>query len=151
MPFLEKLVLLHPFFESGKLRAEAEISPFTFHLSPYLVPWCNGSTSDFGSACPGSNPGGTTFLFSLPLGLGTAKVESNTSLLEYCRNAAVLTKSDLLDFCPSGQGESRPAHAPQIRKNSYNSPFIFLILHSSFFIIISPPTPIDFIEIFDRF
>ena len=26
----------------------------------YIVPWCNGSTTDFGSVCPGSNPGGTT-------------------------------------------------------------------------------------------
>ena len=24
-----------------------------------IVPWCNGSTADFGSACPGSNPSGT--------------------------------------------------------------------------------------------
>ena len=23
-------------------------------------PWCNGSTTDFGSVCPGSNPGGST-------------------------------------------------------------------------------------------
>lgn len=29
-----------------------------------IVPWCNGSTSDFGSLCIGSNPVGTTiFLF----------------------------------------------------------------------------------------
>ena len=26
-----------------------------------LVPWCNGSTADFGSACPSSNLGGTAF------------------------------------------------------------------------------------------
>ena len=25
-----------------------------------LDPWCNGSTADFGSAGPGSNPGGST-------------------------------------------------------------------------------------------
>ena len=25
-----------------------------------IVPWCNGSTPDFGSVCPGSSPGGTT-------------------------------------------------------------------------------------------
>ncbi len=25
-----------------------------------LVPWCNGSTTDFGSVSLGSNPGGTT-------------------------------------------------------------------------------------------
>lgn len=25
-----------------------------------IVPWCNGSTTDFGSVCLGSNPGGTT-------------------------------------------------------------------------------------------
>ena len=27
-----------------------------------IVPWCNGSTSDFGSVSPGSNPSGTTIL-----------------------------------------------------------------------------------------
>lgn len=27
--------------------------------SAALVPWCNGSTRDFDSLCPGSNPGGT--------------------------------------------------------------------------------------------
>lgn len=26
-----------------------------------FVPWCNGSTAVFGTACLGSNPGGTTF------------------------------------------------------------------------------------------
>lgn len=26
----------------------------------FIVPWCNGSTTDFGSVRPGSNPGGTT-------------------------------------------------------------------------------------------
>ncbi len=25
-----------------------------------IVRWCNGSTADFGSACPGSNPSRTT-------------------------------------------------------------------------------------------
>lgn len=25
-----------------------------------IVRWCNGSTTDFGSVCPGSNPGRTT-------------------------------------------------------------------------------------------
>lgn len=25
-----------------------------------IVPWCKGSTTDFDSVCPGSNPGGTT-------------------------------------------------------------------------------------------
>lgn len=25
-----------------------------------IVPWCNGSTTDFGSVCSGSNPDGTT-------------------------------------------------------------------------------------------
>lgn len=25
-----------------------------------IDPWCNGSTADFGSACLGSNPGGST-------------------------------------------------------------------------------------------
>jgi hypothetical protein len=28
-----------------------------------LVPWCNGSTTDFDSVCLGSNPDGTTQLF----------------------------------------------------------------------------------------
>lgn len=33
---------------------------FYYFCTPQLtVPWCNGSTADFGSACPGSNPGGT--------------------------------------------------------------------------------------------
>ena len=31
-----------------------------FHEALRIVPWCNGSTSDFGSASPGSNPSGTT-------------------------------------------------------------------------------------------
>ncbi len=26
----------------------------------FTDPWCNGSTTDFGSVCPGSNPGGST-------------------------------------------------------------------------------------------
>jgi hypothetical protein len=31
------------------------------HPNPHpIVPWCNGSTRDFGSLGPGSNPGGTT-------------------------------------------------------------------------------------------
>ena len=25
-----------------------------------IGPWCNGSTTDFDSVCPGSNPGGPT-------------------------------------------------------------------------------------------
>ena len=30
-------------------------------MQPFFdVPWCNGSTPDFGSVCPGSSPGGTT-------------------------------------------------------------------------------------------
>jgi len=30
---------------------------FYYFCTPQLtVPWCNGSTADFGSACPGSNP-----------------------------------------------------------------------------------------------
>jgi hypothetical protein len=29
--------------------------------------WCNGSTADFGSACPGSNPGRSTTVKQKPL------------------------------------------------------------------------------------
>ena len=32
---------------------------FCTTLIKHIVPWCNGSTADFGSACPGSSPGGT--------------------------------------------------------------------------------------------
>jgi hypothetical protein len=32
---------------------------FIVYLHLNFVPWCNGSTVDFGSACLGSNPGGT--------------------------------------------------------------------------------------------
>ena len=32
-----------------------------------FVPWCNGSTPDFGSVSLGSNPGGTTDLKTNPL------------------------------------------------------------------------------------
>ena len=31
-----------------------------FQLKPPIVSWCNGSTTDFGSVCLGSNPGETT-------------------------------------------------------------------------------------------
>ena len=34
------------------------------------VPWCNGSTADFGSAGSGSSPGGTTFLTTDLLQIG---------------------------------------------------------------------------------
>lgn len=33
----------------------------TFTFAPDFVPWCNGSTTVFGTVCLGSNPGGTTF------------------------------------------------------------------------------------------
>jgi hypothetical protein len=32
-----------------------------------FVPWCNGSTPDFGSVSLGSNPGGTTIFEYYPL------------------------------------------------------------------------------------
>lgn len=38
------------------------------HLLPaihYNVPWCNGSTTDSGSVCPGSNPGGTAYICTM--------------------------------------------------------------------------------------
>ena len=47
-------------YESWNLSLEFQFSFFNSHFSILIVPWCNGSTSDFGSACPGSNPGGTT-------------------------------------------------------------------------------------------
>ncbi len=34
---------------------------FIVYLHLKIVPWCNGSTADFGSACLGSNPGGTAY------------------------------------------------------------------------------------------
>ena len=37
----------------------------TFALA--IVPWCNGSTTDFGSASGGSSPPGTTTIFVKPL------------------------------------------------------------------------------------
>lgn len=33
----------------------------TIIFAPDFVPWCNGSTTVFGTVCLGSNPGGTTF------------------------------------------------------------------------------------------
>ncbi len=33
---------------------------FTFASHLWIVPLCNGSTTDFGSVSLGSNPGGTT-------------------------------------------------------------------------------------------
>ena len=49
-----------PSYESWNLSLEFQFSFFNSHFSILIVPWCNGSTSDFGSACPGSSPGGTT-------------------------------------------------------------------------------------------
>lgn len=34
--------------------------PMTARKDGHFDPWCNGSTADFGSAGPGSNPGGST-------------------------------------------------------------------------------------------
>ncbi len=34
--------------------------PMTARKDGLFDPWCNGSTADFGSAGPGSNPGGST-------------------------------------------------------------------------------------------
>ena len=42
----------------GQLLFEHQCNFLTF-AAHEIVPWCNGSTADFGSACPGSNPGGT--------------------------------------------------------------------------------------------
>lgn len=36
------------------------IQVLLLHPARQLVRWCNGSTTDFGSVCPGSNPGRTT-------------------------------------------------------------------------------------------
>ncbi|GEM_PF-2292721 len=33
---------------------------FAFPYGERIVPWCKGSTTDFGSVSLGSNPGGTT-------------------------------------------------------------------------------------------
>ena len=41
----------------------AERASFLFAAWRAVTPWCNGSTRDFGSLDPGSNPGGVAILF----------------------------------------------------------------------------------------
>ena len=53
LPCKEKVIGSRP-VESSK-----EKSSLTY-WKPKIVLWCNGSTPDFGSDCPGSNPGRTT-------------------------------------------------------------------------------------------
>ena len=46
-------------FQKQKVRFALTLIFCTFARG--IEVWCNGSTTDFGSACPGSNPGTSTF------------------------------------------------------------------------------------------
>ena len=54
-----------------------------------IVLWCNGSTTGFGSVCPGSNPGTTAFLSIFPL-FGTNLNVIDTFLAPYAGNVSYL-------------------------------------------------------------
>ena len=57
----------HPFYD-GNITAEYLLKTVCFlkllltfaARTPFLVLWCNGSTTVFGTVCSGSNPAGTT-------------------------------------------------------------------------------------------
>ncbi len=53
-----------PFTKKGNLGSKKFFYTFA---ALFFVRWCNGSTADFGSACSGSNPDGTTDIFWNPL------------------------------------------------------------------------------------
>ena len=54
-----------------------------------IVLWCNGSTTGFGSVCPGSNPGTTAFLEKNPL-VGTILNVNGTFLAPKAGNVPYL-------------------------------------------------------------
>ena len=59
-------------------------------LHPGIEIWCNGSTTDFGSVCPGSNPGISTESMSRPYGRLFKQDVRRTSVIDSRAPAAAV-------------------------------------------------------------
>lgn len=72
----------------------------------HFDPWCNGSTADFGSAGPGSNPGGSTL-----------KTNRHERIQEQARRAVEAAECGAADVAPgiTRQGDEGTRREVQAR------------------------------------